>query len=141
VVYALIIAITAGLALLAIPAVLYLAGQRAKDGSLSLSGWSFRPNVLGFTVIALIASLALSRIFPGFLLLTMLIPFVWRFRGGGRGGGGGDGGQRPRPGGPFVWQWRVRRDPPSTSNGHSNGHDKPDERRRIEGQPRHLDDE
>ncbi len=133
-VYALIIAIAAGLALLALPTGLYLAGRRAKDGNFSLSGWSFRPNALGFTVIALIASLALSRIFPGFLLLTMLIPFVWRFRGGG-------GGRSPgRGSGPFTWQWRARRSPPPSTNGHSNGHER-DGERRIEGQQRDVDEE
>lgn len=133
-IYALAITVIAGLVLLAIPSGLYMAGRRVfgdSKTSLSRPGWSFRPNALGFTLIAIVLSFALWRIFPGFLLLPMLIPFVWRFRGGG--------GRRSGTGGPFVWQWRARRGPPPT-NGHSNGHTKDDESS-IEGQFRNIDDE
>lgn len=129
-IYALVITIVAALVLLAIPTVLALAGRRATEGNFSISGWSWRPNALGFTLIAIVLSVALWRFFPVFLFLPMLIPFVWRFRGG----------RRPGAGGPFNWQWRARGGPPPSTNGHSNGH-KRDDKGAIEGQHRNLDDE
>jgi hypothetical protein len=134
VIYALAIAIVAGLALLAVPTGLFLAGRRAfgaDKGTRSRLGWSWRPNALGFSLLAIVATLVLSRAFPEILFLPLVIPLFWRFRGRGR---------RSGRGGPFVWQWRARRGDPPPTNGHSNGHAKDDENA-IEGQFRNLDDE
>jgi hypothetical protein len=133
-VYALILAVGAALLLLALPLAGYALSQRAKGGTISLSGWNFRPNALGLTIIAIVVTAVAWRFFPGFLFLPFLIPFFWRFRWGGGGGGGGGGGERgPMPGGPFVWQWR-RRDPSKPENGHP----KEDERQRDESRFRNL---
>lgn len=128
-IYALVITILAGLVLLAVPTVLALAGRRATRGEFSLSGWRWRPNALGLTLLAIVAVVVLGRIFPVVFFLPMLIPFFWRFRGGRRSGSGG----------PFNWQWRARRGPPPSTNGHSNGH-KQDDQNAIEGQYRNLDE-
>jgi hypothetical protein len=133
-VYALTIAVVAGLAMLALPLAGYALAQRAKGERVSFSGWSFRPNALALTIIAVLVAAALWRFFPGFLFLPFLIPFFWRFRRGGGGGGGDDGGsRRPMPGGPFVWQWRRRHEPKP-----GNGHSKEDERERDESRFRNL---
>ncbi len=129
-VYALIITTVAALVLLAIPTVLVLAGRRATEGNFSISGWSWRPNALGLTLLAIVAVVLLGRFFPVVFFLPMLIPFFWRFRGG----------RKPGTGGPLNWQWRARRGPPPSTNGHSNGHKK-DGQNTIEGQYRNVDDE
>jgi hypothetical protein len=129
VIYAVVIAIAAGLALLAIPAGLFMLGRKAAQGALSLRNWSWRPNGLGFAVLAILGAVVLWRIFPEVLFVPFIIPFFMRFRGRRSGGTSGNGG-------PFVWQWRSRRGQPPSSNGH-----KQDDDQAIEGQYRNVDDE
>jgi hypothetical protein len=126
VVYALVLAVAAGLLLLAIPAGLLLAGRRISWDGFSLRGWSWRPNALGFSLLTILAALALWRLFPEFLLLPVFLPLLWRWRD-------------RRSGQAFAWQWRAKRGRPST-NGRSNGHQHGDDPS-IEGQYRHKDDE
>jgi hypothetical protein len=120
-IYALAITIFAGLFLLALVSGLSLLVQRGGWRGLALGSWRWRPNAIGFTVLALVAALLLWRVFPEFLFLPIIIPFLWRGRG--------------RRGRPNKWAWRSgQRRPPS------NGH-RPDDSHAIEGQYRNLDDE
>src|ERR1700694_4321491 len=101
-IYALIITVIAGLALLSIPTAIVVAGRRLRKRGLAVSGWSIRPNAVGFTIIAIVVAFTLGRVFPEVLFLPLVLPFFWRFRGGRRSGAGV----------PFAWQWRARREPP-----------------------------
>jgi hypothetical protein len=120
-IYALAITIFAGLFLLMLLGGLGLLIQRGGWRGLALGSWRWRPNAVGFTVLALVAGLLLWRVFPELLLLPIIIPFLWRGRG--------RGGQR------YRWAWRSgRRRPPSNGHRADDGH-------AIEGQYRSLDDE
>ncbi len=120
-IYALSITIVAGLFLLGLLMGLGLLVQRGGWRGWSVQGWRWHPNALGFTVLALVAGLLLWRVFPEFLFLPVIIPFVWRWRG--------------RGGRPNMWVWRSRRQRPP-ANGHRAG-----DEGAIEGQYRKTDDD
>ena len=92
-IYALAITIAAGLLLLALLGGAALLARRAAgaaDGWPSLGSWRWYPSALGFSVLLLVTGLLLSRLFPAFLFLPIMIPFFWwRRRWGGPGGGRG----------------------------------------------------
>jgi hypothetical protein len=89
-IYALAITIAAGLLLLALLAGAALFARRAAEGEIAwpaLGGWRWYPSALGFSALLLVAGLLLSRLFPAFLFLPIVIPFFWwRRRWGGPGG-------------------------------------------------------
>jgi len=120
-IYALAITIVAGLFLITLLSGLGLLVQRGSWRGLALGSWRWRPNAIGFAVLALVAGLLLWRVFPGLLFLPIIIPFLWRGRG--------------RGGQPSRWVWRSgRRRPPSNGHRAADGH-------AIEGQYRNLDDD
>jgi hypothetical protein len=115
------LAVAAGLLLLV--GGVALLGRRAfvavSEGQSPFAGWSWRPNQFGLVLLIglPIAALVLWRVFPVFLFLPIILPFV--FRGMGRG---------------FTWRRGDRQRP--SSNGH-----KKDDDSTIEGSYRSLDDE
>ena len=86
-IYALTITVAAGVLLLGLLAVAALFARRAAGSGVewpSLGGWRWYPSALGLSVLLLLAGLLLSRLFPAFLLLPIVIPFFWwRRRWGG----------------------------------------------------------
>lgn len=120
-IYALVITIAVGLFLITLLSGLGLLIQRGGWRGLALGSWRWRPNAIGFTVLALVAALLLWRVFPEFLFLPVIIPFLWR--------------GRARGGQPHGWVWRSGQRRPPT-----NGH-RPADDHAIEGQYRNLDDE
>ena len=118
-IYALAITIAAGLVLIALLTGLGVLVSRGGWRGLALGSWRWRPNTLGFTVMALVAVVLLWRVFPALMFIPIMIPFFWRGRG-----------RR----GPSTWVWRSRRRGPR-ANGHA-----PDQGA-IEGQFRKPDEE
>jgi hypothetical protein len=125
--YALTITIAAGLLLIGLLVGITLLARRAaanaERGLGPFAGWRWQPSGLGWLLLVLlpVAGVLLWRVFPVFLFLPLFLPFVWRWRGGGR----------PM----FTFVRRPRSRKPS-----SNGHRK-DEDHAIEGSFRPLDDE
>lgn len=125
--YALAITIAAGLLLIGLLIGATLLVRRvtgaASDAVGPFAGWKWYPSSLGWLLfLALpIASLLLWRVFPVFLFLPFVLPFIWRWRGGR--------GARST----FLRRHGQRRPP-------SNGH-KADDEHAIEGSYRPLDDE
>jgi len=94
-IYALTITIAAGVLLLGLLAVAALFARRASESGIDwpqFGRWRWYPSALGFSVLLLVAGLLLSRLFPAFLFLPIVIPFFWwrRRRGGPRGRRGTD---------------------------------------------------
>ena len=89
-IYALTITIAAGVLLLVLLGVAVLLARRAAGGSIGwppIGGWRWYPSALGLLALLLLAGLLLSRLFPAFLFLPIVIPFFWwRRRRGGPGG-------------------------------------------------------
>src|SRR3990172_10417421 len=88
-IYALTITIAAGVLLLGLLAVAALSARRASESGIDwpqFGRWRWYPSALGFSVLLLVAGLLLSRLFPAFLFLPIVIPFFW-WRRRGRGPG------------------------------------------------------
>ena len=89
-IYALTITIAAGVLLLALLGGAMLLARRAAGGSIGwppIGGWRWYPSALGLSMVLLLAGLLLSRLFPAFLFLPIVIPFFWWRRRWGRPGG------------------------------------------------------
>ena len=125
--YALTLTIAAGLLLIGLLVGVTLLARRAaanaERGLGPFAGWHWQPSALGwlFVLVLPVAGILLWRVFPVFLFLPMFLPFLWRWRSGGR------------P--PFDFVRRRRSSRPPT-----NGH-RPADDRAIEGSYRPLDDE
>lgn len=125
--YALTITIAAGLLLIGLLVGITLLARRAagnaERGLGPFAGWHWQPSSLGWLLVLLLplAGILLWRVFPVFLFLPFIMPFVWRWR------------SRGRPPFDFVRRRRTRRPP-------TNGH-RADGDHAIEGSHRPLDDD
>jgi hypothetical protein len=77
-VYALVISIAAGVALLALIALVALTLQRGRLPS--LGGWRWYPSPLGLLLLLPVLGLLVWRAFPALLVLPFVLPFFRRRR-------------------------------------------------------------